>query len=276
MLGGRYMRASWQGKLTVPVLAVFGVLLVVLVLFSTVRNALAHVLVQQRLPQLAVLMHPTDAGIYFSIGNHYFSDEAYNTQKAVRNYRLALQFDPSLQGPHYQLARIYFIQGNFTDALYEINRELAQHPEYMRAHYTRGLIYGYIGDLERAASDFEAFVTWKPDSWAGHNDLAWVQFQQGRYADAAETAQRGLAITPDNPWLLNSLGVAQLNLGLKEDARVAFTKAQRIAETMAPKDWGVAYPGNDPAIYAEGLDKMKSSLTENLLLTNDVDSAKVQ
>ncbi len=229
-----------------------------------------------RFATLSTLRSPHDAQLHFEIGNYFFGTGSYDTEKAMLYYGRALELDPDLPGVHYQRARIHFIENRLYDALQEINIEIEAFPENTRSYYVRGLIHGYSDRLKSAAQDFETFLASNPESWAAYNDLAWIQFQRGEYAAAVETAQKGLLRMPGNPWLLNSLGVAQLNLGHKEEARDAFTTALRVVETMTQEDWGVAYPGNDPAIYAEGLEKMELSLKQNLLLTNNVDSAKLQ
>ncbi|MDI9355336.1 MAG: hypothetical protein QM532_04205 [Cyanobium sp. MAG06] len=38
---------------------------------------------------------------------------------------------------------------------------------------------------------------------------------------------------------------------------------------MTERDWGVAYPGNDPAIYSKGLEAMKKSINDNLKLLEE-------
>jgi len=214
------------------------------------------------------------ARVTFTIGNYYFGGGAYNTQRAEELFHAALALDPTLEGPHYQLARIDFIHSNFPKALEEINTELALHPDFKRSYYVRGLIYGYSNEPDKAIVDFKTFLEWKPDSWAGHNDLAWVYFQIGKYAEALDTALAGLTIAPNNPWLLNSLGVALLNSGDTKGAEETFTRALAIVDSMSERDWGVAYPGNDPSIYGEGLSKMKESIRANLELIGTVDIKK--
>ncbi len=78
-----------------------------------------------RIASLATLLAPRDAALRFEIGNYYFGGEAHDTTKAENYFRETLELDPLLQGPHYQLARIYFVQGDFYDATREINKELA-------------------------------------------------------------------------------------------------------------------------------------------------------
>lgn len=215
---------------------------------------------------VATAMNGNDPQLFFDIGNYYFGGGAYDTEKAETYFRKALELDPTLAGPHYQLARIYFVRGDFYPAEIEIHKELELYPDFGRSYYVRGLIYGYSGRLPEAEADFEAFLEWKPESWAGNNDLAWIYFQEGKYAEARDTARAGLKIAPDNPWLLNSLGVALLNLRDEKGAKEAFIKALAVIGSMSEKDWGNAYPGNNPSIYGDGLDAMKASIERNLAL----------
>lgn len=210
----------------------------------------------------------------FSAGNYYFGGGAYDTQKAEWFFRAALLVNPLLAGPHYQLARIRFIRNDFSAAEAEIRKELELHPDFRRSYYVRGLIYGYSGRLAEAENDFKTFLKWKPESWAGHNDLAWIYFQEGKYAEARDVARIGLAIAPGNPWLLNSLGVALLNTDDKKGARESFSQALAALASMTEADWGAAYPGNSPAIYSMGFSKMKESVEENLKLLDTVDSMR--
>ncbi|KKW19729.1 MAG: Tetratricopeptide TPR_1 repeat-containing protein [Parcubacteria group bacterium GW2011_GWA2_51_10] len=226
-----------------------------------------------RSASLATLRSPHDAALRFEIGNYYFGAGAYDLKKAEKYFRETLELDAEFQGSHYQLARVYFIRGDFYDALREINEEIQMYPDNKRSNYVRGLIYGYTGKLPKAEADFQEFLEWKPDSWAGHNDLAWIYFQRGKYQEAVDAAAEGLRIAPYNPWLLNSEGVSLLNIGDKKGARAAFERALMILESMSPEDWGRAYPGNDPNVYQTGFDSMKSAIQKNLqLLSNNVDN----
>ncbi len=216
---------------------------------------------------IALSLDRSDAQLAFEIGNYYFGDGAYDLTTAERAFKQALAIDPRQAGAHYQLARVYFIKSDFADALREINTELELYPDFKRSYYVRALINGYSGKLADAQADFKTFLEWKPSSWAANNDLAWVYFEDGKYAEAADAARAGLTIAPNNPWLLNSLGVALLNAGDKAGAKQSFEKALAVVGTMTDAQWGAAYPGNDPGVYSDGLSQMKESLEKNLQLT---------
>ncbi|KKW45054.1 MAG: Peptidase S1 and S6 chymotrypsin/Hap [Parcubacteria group bacterium GW2011_GWB1_56_8] len=235
--------------------------------FITTQDILAKLVLQRfSMPSVAAMLVNNDAALAFEIGNYFFNGGAYDLDAAERAFKKAQRIDPQLIGPRYQLSRIAFLRGNFYDALRLANEELALHPEFKRTHYLLGLIYGYSGNHEFAEREFLAFLEWDPKSWAAHNDLAWAYFASGDFVRAEEAARSGLEHNPGNSWLLLSRGTALLNLGKKKEAEEALLAAQAAAQTLTPADWGRAYPGNDPALYAKGLLEMRNVIERNLAL----------
>ena len=252
--------------------AIIVVFVVSLFLIYTIRKPLGWIVWENfHFAPVALMFNNNDAELFFNIGNYYFGGGAYDIGRAQGYFKKVLGIDPEIAGVHYQNARTHFIRGNFYTALGEINKEIELHPDFKRSYYVRGLIYGYSKQYEKAEVDFKEFLKWKPDSWAGHNDLAWIYFQEGKYKEARDIARSGLTISPNNPWLLNSLGVALLNTNDKDGAKDAFTKALAILGSMDKEGWGAAYPGNDPAVYGEGFAQMKKSMEDNLKLLDVVD-----
>src|SRR3990167_6387090 len=135
---------------------------------------------------------------------------------------LALNFSDA--GLAFSIGSYYFVKGEYSEALLEINKELEANPENLRSLYVRGLINAYSENLPEAENDFRGFVSWAPKEWAGYNDLAWILAKQGKYKEAEEVLLKALYEIPGikNPWLYNSLGVAQLNQKEFEKARVSF------------------------------------------------------
>lgn len=214
--------------------------------------------------EIALLLVRRDAKLAMELGRYYFNGRAYDRDAAERAFRKARDIDPELLGPRYQLSRIAFLRSDFVSALNLINEEITLHPEFKRSHYVRGLINGYAGNLAEAEKDFKEFLAWDETSWAAANDLAWIYFKQGKFADVEKIARQGLRWNPENPWLLISLGAALLNIGERAGAKAALEKAMQIAERLTPAEWGRAYPGNDPKTYGTGLNTMKETIRQNL------------
>ncbi len=217
------------------------------------------------LETVATFVNRSNPDLFLKIGDSYFGDgEAYDIKKAESAYTRAIELHPDFLEAHFQLGRIHFISGRFESARIEMDTVLRIDPEFKRAYYMQGLISGYRGDYESAIWGFSEFIKRDSFNWAGYNDLAWIYFKLGEYEKTRDTAAAGLRQAHGNPWLNNIYGTALLNLGEKEAARKALETALLASEHMSPTDWGRAYPGNDPALYAAGLEETRSVIRHNL------------
>lgn len=239
------------------------------------RDSLARLAWQKyHWPQMAILLDRSDADLAMFIGDYYFNgvtgSREYNPDISFKAYKKAVSIKSEILWGHYQLARIYFLKGDFNGALEEIKKELTANPENLRSLYVRGLIYGYrnqSGDLEKAEADYRRFTEWVPTEWAGYNDLAWILSKENKFEDVKKVISTALVAAyygDDNPWLWNSLGVAQLNLAENRDAAISFKKALTLAEKLTAADWVKSYPGNDPQAAFGGLAAFRNAIQENL------------
>ncbi|MEK7661942.1 MAG: tetratricopeptide repeat protein [Patescibacteria group bacterium] len=244
-----------------PVIAVAGII------YANPKRAASTLWDATHLGNIATIIPPDDPKLYLKIGNYYFGKGDYNLIKAEKNFRRALMLDPATQTAHYQLARINFLKSNFAEAIWQIDREISLNENFGKSYYVKGLIQGYMGQSDEAILNFKKFIAYDSYNWAGYNDLAWVYFKKGEFAQTKDAALKGLKRDPGNPWLNNSLGLALLNLGQKKEAKRAFETALEKLKKIAPEDWGKAYPGNNPNIYAQGLKEMRESVSYNLALT---------
>lgn len=218
--------------------------------------------------ELVFVLNPTAARA-FTVGDYYFNTEGrgeYNLEKARGYYERALELDPQTLAAWHQLARIDFLQGNFSKALAEINTQIELHGDAVSgSYYVRGLIHGYRKEFTAAEVDFKKYLLLHPKSWGVYNDLSWIYFQEGNFSEAADIAREGLALRPNNAWLLTSYGVSLMNLGRKEEARSVLEKALLEARALTPQAWSHNNPGNDPRIAEEGLRQMIAVIDQNLI-----------
>ena len=222
-----------------------------------------------KLADTALLLN-RDHNLALKIGNYYFNvyqDGVYDLKKAETYFNKALEIDQKTPDAWHQLARIDFLKGDFPSALEKINKQIEIHGDsFMASFYIRGLIEGYAGDLDGAEKDFKKFLSWDPKNWAAYNDLAWIYFKNGDYKNTEKMAEAGLKIAPQNPWLLNTLGVSLLNQNQKKEAKKYLIQAKTNADLLKESDWHKAYPGNDPKSAQRGLESMKKTIQLNLSL----------
>lgn len=252
-------------------IAILMIVAVAATLFFLNKEALAQYLWERGDIAWALAFGGGDAETAMQIGNYYFGNGAYDLEKAKKAYQQALDFEPGVFWGHYQLARIYFVEGRFKLVLEELEKELEANPGNLRVLYIEGLAYAYRdtpGDLDRSEEAFKRFIKWAPKEWAGYNDLAWVLLRQKKYDETIQTIEAAWSEIPDlrneNPWLLNSYGVAKLNLNEKQEAEMAFLQTQEILETMSMSEWRKAYPGNAPEESQQGFEAFKQAVGRNL------------
>lgn len=209
----------------------------------------------------------------FKCGNHYFGvygPAGYDVVKAEYYFGQAIKLDPTLPDVWHQYARIAFLRGDFSTALYRINMQFKERgDELMASYYIRGLIEGYAHDYASAEKDFLKFLAWDPNNWAANNDLAWVYFAQGKYVDVVKRLH-GFATTGlSNPWLLTTDAMSLYNLGDKKTAYEELLKARNAASKLSEADWIHAYPGNDPAVAGKGLSAFRKTIEDDIDLVEN-------
>lgn len=252
-------------------LAVLLLLICALLLYAFRSPLSKHVWYEyHRHPELVMRLNPNDAKLRVDIGNYFYGGGAYDTERAKDAFQAALAVDPETAYANHQLARIYFVRGNFDLSLQYINREIALFPQNLHAYYVRGLILGFRGepeDLDQAEEDFRHVVQNDKEEWGPYNDLAWILSVKGEYEEVikvVELAFENNSETESNPWLLNSIGAAHLNLGNHIEAVEYLERAKAEAEKVTPEEWRLAYPGNDPKTDTGGIAAFIAAIETNL------------
>jgi tetratricopeptide (TPR) repeat protein len=170
------------------------------------------------------------------------------------------------QYAHYQLSRVYFIEGDLYSALDEANNELKIYPTSKHTYYILGLIYGYLNKEQKAIDAFSKYIESHPDTWAGRNDKAWLQFRIGDIDGAITTILPVVERYKYTPWVQNTYCALLINKKDYVKATEVCADAKKIIDTVTEEGWGRAYPGNDPRLYSDGLQAMKKSIRENILI----------
>lgn len=189
----------------------------------------------------------------------------YDINRAEEYYEKAVALNPALPYVFHELARIAFLRGDFEAAMAYINEQIHMHGDFApNSYYVRGLIEGYMGDYDASIRDYEHFLSFEPRNWAAINDYAWVLLKAGRSRDAVVASAGGLALFPDNPWLLNTNAIGLYELGLYEAAHEQARKAVRAVGNLTEYQWLTAYPGNDPRSAADGIRSFQDAVVRNM------------
>jgi tetratricopeptide (TPR) repeat protein len=217
---------------------------------------------------LAIFLVPSFS---FALGNIFFGGvkPLYNVKLAHFLYKQsAYPFFSKLppRYAHHQLSRTYFIQGSMYDALDEAQTELKIYPDDTATYYILGLTYGYMNRTYEAIDAFSRYIETHPGTWAGRNDKAWLQFRIGDIDGALKTIEPIVQNFRYTVWVQNTYCALLMNKERYAEAKTACGYAKEAVDKMTEKDWGHAYPGNDPRIYGTGLQAMKTSIEKNIEL----------
>jgi tetratricopeptide (TPR) repeat protein len=218
----------------------------------------------------------------FAVGQYFFNHDdnpggAYDLAKAQFFYERAITQNP--QGNNllwYQSGRVDFINGNFDTALLKFEKQREYFGDTVpNVYYMTGLTYAYRArvtdskeDWRKAEEDFQKAVSFFPGTPWPYVDLAWVYFSQGKFEQMLPLLEKGLSYESNNPWLLNMYGLALLNTGEQKLAHEYFLFAEEMAEKVTVEEWGRSYPGNNPALWAEGLEEFRSLIKKNIEITS--------
>jgi predicted Zn-dependent protease len=215
----------------------------------------------------------------FNYGEQHFNSsrypDDYDINRAEHLFLEAVRLDPSLLYVHHELARIYFLHSDYADAMTQIDVQIEEHGDATpNSYYIRGLIEAYSGDYTDSAADYAHFLPYDPNDWAPRNDYAWVLLKLNRAKDALSVLAGGLLEYPQNPWLLNSDATALYELGDIPEALAQAQKAQVALRSLTLSQWSDAYPGNDPAIAAQGLSAFKAAVAHNVQMISAANTSE--
>lgn len=227
----------------------------------------ARTLIRDLYEDASFALAPSAARAYLYGERHFNArnPHEYDIARAANFFYEAEKLDPSLLYVHHELARVYFLRGDFGDALMQIDTQIAEHGDKTpNSYYVRGLIEGYMGDYADSAKDYEHFLKFDPHDWAGINDYAWVLLKAERAKDAEAATAEGLKYFPSNPWLLNTNAIALYESGRMKKALAPAQAAVAAGAKLTEAEWLHAYPGNDPQIAGAGIAAFRAAAQANV------------
>jgi tetratricopeptide (TPR) repeat protein/TolB-like protein len=164
-------------------------------------------------------------------------------ERAVERLDDALQIDPGAVAVLVTRGMIQAGRGSFEEALEALDRALElddSDPEGLRR---RAGVLRRMGRVDAAESDLRALVAMHPEFWLGHNSLGVFLYQEGRYDEALESYEQGLAVAPANVSMLINAAVVYWELGRFDEAIDRFERvlASRPDHSAARSNIATAY-----------------------------------
>ena len=139
--------------------------------------------------EAGLLLEPENAHLHYDLGLAYKLKD--NLASAVPEFEQAAALDPTLPDPVYTLGVIYMQQGKYPEAISNLRRATALQATNGDAWALLGGVLKDSGDANGAADALRHAIKLQPDQPSLHIQLATLDVQAGRTADAA--AERKIA-----------------------------------------------------------------------------------
>ncbi len=165
---------------------------------------------QQRAVSLAIQLGELD------------STRAYLSQLSRGQPRLEILFHTIESGA--------LIQAGHADRARDLlDRALNKYPNEADLLFARVLLFDSLGDKEGSEQDLKQIIRIRPEDSRALNHLGYMLADQTeRYQEALELIERAVAISPDDPAIIDSLGWAQFKLGRYEEALTNLRRAYAV------------------------------------------------
>jgi serine/threonine protein kinase/tetratricopeptide (TPR) repeat protein len=156
--------------------------------------------------------------------NHWVALAMHESEKA---------FELNNQIPEVNIVRgmIHAGTGQYDKAVTDFRRALEVDPTSASAYRGLAKAYEEKGLLDQAEITFQRAIALKPDYWAGYNDLGVFYFRHSRYEDAITQFRQVVNLTPDNDRGFSNLGGIYYLLKRWPEAQETFERALALKKT---------------------------------------------
>jgi tetratricopeptide (TPR) repeat protein len=151
-------------------------------------------------------------------------------------------------------------RNHLAEALQQLDRGLEEFPLSTSLRYSRSMVYERQGNLTLAEQDLRDILASEPDNATALNALGYTLANRtDRYQEAAELISRALALSPNEPAILDSMGWIKYRLGEYQEALVYLQRAYRafpdpeVAAHLGEVLWAAGQQDAAVAVWKQGL-----------------------
>ena len=215
-----YLRRSRSGK---GALAVSGVLLLLILMLSTVRQ------VERWKNSVTLFRH----ALRVTVNNYVIHNNLGvtlarqgNEQEAFEQYIKALEINPRYSDAHYNLGALLVRRGKDQEATAHFIEALRIKPDKVEAHNDLGVVLAKRGEAQKAVVHFSEAIRINSNYAEAYYNMGIVLTQQGKYKEAIPFFNEALRrINPKNAGIHNNLAVALAGAGKPEEAIAHYHQA---------------------------------------------------
>jgi tetratricopeptide (TPR) repeat protein/predicted Ser/Thr protein kinase len=209
----------------------------------------------------AMTLDPASSAAYRKLGR--LENGEKHVEAAEAALRKAASIDPDGWQNHQSLGTFLYQKGRFEEALaaYERARQLT--PDNVLTLNTLAAVYHQLDRTDEAAVSLQRAMEIEP-TFRGFNNLGVLHYFSGRYPQAAEAFQKALDLGAGTYLNWGNLADARRQLGQKDAAAEAYTRAIQLARDQLATDAGDREAAAMLAVYLAkrgNLDEARAQLT---------------
>jgi tetratricopeptide (TPR) repeat protein len=231
-------------------------------------------LVSEGMDRLDSELGPTEQRLHRSV-LRYNRAQLYaglgRLEEALADYTAVIEEDPHYAEYHFERAGVLRRFGRNDEAMAEYETAMRLSPPFPELYYNRGDLRSAIGDVDGALADFGYVLEIDPGYVDAYINRAGILMETGQWASARRDVTAGLAVVPDDPYLLCLLARLELEEGHHEGARDAADAAVRAGDGVA-EAWAtraaVAFEAGDPGLALNDLTRAIELAPDPAMLFN--------
>jgi tetratricopeptide (TPR) repeat protein len=141
------------------------------------------------------------------------------TKDAEESFKAALKENPNFLPPYYALSRTYLIEKQENKAIDQYKAVLERNPKQAAPHMLLGIIYDMQKRFDLAKKHYNAALDINPNFYPAANNLAYLIAEKGGNLNKAlSLAQKAKEMLPDDPNVMDTLGLVYYKKGLYDSA----------------------------------------------------------
>lgn len=149
-------------------------------------------------------------------------------REAVRGTDIAIDLDPEDLRPLRARAEYYGATQQFESARRDCETYLIDRPDDSKVLFILGMADESTGRTDAAIEAYARSAEFDSQAWASRNNLAMLLAKRGDFTPAVAAAEQAHQLSPENPFVLDTLGFVYLRSGQPELALPPLEKAAQI------------------------------------------------
>jgi tetratricopeptide (TPR) repeat protein len=142
------------------------------------------------------LKHSNSLRIHANLANAYASKGQF--QKAISEYKAALEINPEEFQIYTNLGNIYLGTGRLNEAIDSYEKSLSLYPRDSYAHNNLGVAYERMDRPDKAIAEYQKAIGLNPNYADPHSNLADLYFDRGMYLESENEWKEVIKLNPYN------------------------------------------------------------------------------